>query len=257
VQRVQGDVLAPETLRAALEGVDVAFYLIHSLTTGVGFEQTEERAARNFASAAAAAGVSRIVYLGGMAPAGTPLAELSPHLRSRVRVGQVLRESGIPAVELRAAVVIGSGSASFEMLRYLTERLPVMVTPRWVGTRIQPIAVRDVLRYLVGSAGAADGVVGAGGVYDIGGPDVLTYREMITGSRSWLRRGRRDPLNALRGRQVQRIQLVQPRRRVPGRAALDREPIAVTVLGVPVTAPALAPDPATCTRSATSGCRAW
>ena len=179
VKRVRGDVLAPETLRPALENIDVAFYLIHSLTTGVGFEQTEERAARNFATAAREAGVSRIVYLGGMAPAGTPMGELSPHLRSRVRVGEALKASGIPVVELRAAVVIGSGSASFEMLRYLTERLPVMVTPRWVGTRIQPIAVRDVLRYLVGSAGAADSVVQGGGVFDIGGPDVLTYREMM------------------------------------------------------------------------------
>ncbi|MEZ0114504.1 uncharacterized protein YbjT (DUF2867 family)/uncharacterized protein YndB with AHSA1/START domain [Catenulispora sp. EB89] len=179
VQQVRGDVLAPQTLPPTLDGVDVAFYLIHSLTTGEGFERTEERAARTFATAARDAGVSRIVYLGGMAPADTPLAELSPHLRSRVRVGRVLRASGIPTVELRAAVVIGSGSASFEMLRYLTERLPAMVTPRWVGTRIQPIAVRDVLRYLVGAAAAPDSVVGAGGVFDIGGPDVLTYREMM------------------------------------------------------------------------------
>jgi uncharacterized protein YbjT (DUF2867 family) len=179
VQRVRGDVQEPQTLRPALEGVDVAFYLIHSLTTGEGFEQTEKQAARTFAAAAKDAGVSRIVYLGGMAPEGTSLAELSPHLRSRVRVGQALRESGIPTVELRAAVVIGSGSASFEMLRYLTERLPVMVTPRWVGTRIQPIAVRDVLRYLVGSATAPDRVVGTGGVFDVGGPDVLTYKQMM------------------------------------------------------------------------------
>ena len=178
VQRVRGDVQKPQTLRPALEGVDVAFYLIHSLTTGEGFEQTEKQAARTFAAAAKDAGVSRIVYLGGMAPPGTSLAELSPHLRSRVRVGQALRESGIPTVELRAAVVIGSGSASFEMLRYLTERLPVMVTPRWVGTRIQPIAVRDVLRYLVGSATVPDQVVDRGS-FDLGGPDVLTYREMM------------------------------------------------------------------------------
>ncbi|MBS2533556.1 SDR family oxidoreductase [Catenulispora sp. NF23] len=179
VERVRGDVLAAQTLRPALAGVDVAFYLVHSLTTGAGFEQTEDEAARNFATAAKDAGVSRIVYLGGMAPQDTPVADLSPHLRSRVRVGQVFRACGIPTVELRAAVVIGSGSASFEMLRYLTERLPVMVTPRWVGTRIQPIAVRDVLRYLVGAAVAPDPAVGIGGVFDIGGPDVLTYREMM------------------------------------------------------------------------------
>lgn len=179
VEVIRGDVLASATLGPALAGVDVAYYLVHSLTTGEGFEQVELEAARNFAAAARAAGVSRIVYLGGMAPSGTPTAELSPHLRSRVQVGRVLRDCGIPAVELRAAVIIGSGSASFEMLRYLTERLPAMVTPRWVDTRIQPIAVRDVLRYLVGVASAPDAAVGAGGVYDIGGPDVLTYREMM------------------------------------------------------------------------------
>jgi uncharacterized protein YbjT (DUF2867 family) len=179
VRQVRGDVLAPQTLGPALAGIDVVFYLVHSLTTGGGFERTEREAARNLARAAKEAGVSRIVYLGGMAPDETPAAELSPHLRSRVRVGRVLRASGIPTVELRAAVVIGSGSASFEMLRYLTERLPVMVTPRWVGTLIQPIAVRDVLRYLVGAAAASDEAVGTGGVYDIGGPDVLTYREMM------------------------------------------------------------------------------
>ncbi|GAA2033406.1 SDR family oxidoreductase [Catenulispora yoronensis] len=175
VERVRCDVLAPETLGPALADGDVAFYLIHSLNTGAGFEQTEELAARTFASAAKDAGVKRIIYLGGMAPPDTPPSELSAHLRSRVQVGRVLRESGIPTVELRAAVVIGSGSASFEMLRYLTERLPAMITPKWVGTRIQPIAVRDVLRYLVGAAKAS----GEGGVYDIGGPDVLTYRAMM------------------------------------------------------------------------------
>ena len=179
VRRIRGDVLSPRTLVSAMAGVDVVFYLVHSLTTGKGFERTEEEAARNVSRAAKEAGVSRIVYLGGIAPDDTPVAELSPHLRSRVRVGRVLQASGVPTVELRAAVVIGSGSASFEMLRYLTERLPVMVTPRWVGNRIQPIAVRDVLRYLVGAATAPAEAVGAGGVYDIGGPDVLTYREMM------------------------------------------------------------------------------
>ncbi|GAA1990825.1 SDR family oxidoreductase [Catenulispora subtropica] len=179
VERVRGDVLKPQTLGPALADGDVAFYLIHSLATGAGFEQTEEIAARSFASAAKEAGIGRIVYLGGMAPEGTPPAELSAHLRSRLRVGRVLRDSGVPTVELRAAVVIGSGSASFEMLRYLTERLPVMITPRWVRTRIQPIAVRDVLRYLVGAATASSEAVGSGGVYDIGGPDILDYRAMM------------------------------------------------------------------------------
>jgi uncharacterized protein YbjT (DUF2867 family) len=179
VETIKADVTRPATLPAAFEGVDTAYYLIHSLNTGKDFERTEELSARAFADAARQAETSRIVYLGGMAPNGVADAELSPHLRSRVRVGRILRASGVPTVELRAAVVIGSGSASFEMLRYLAERLPAMVTPRWVNTRIQPIAVRDVLRYLVGAATAPAGVVGAGRVLDIGGPDVLTYREMM------------------------------------------------------------------------------
>jgi uncharacterized protein DUF2867 len=109
--------------------------------------------------------VRRIVYLGGLAPDGVPVGELSQHLRSRVRGGEILRDGGVPTVELRAAVITGSGAASFEMLRYLTERLPVMVTPKWVRTKVQPIAVRDVLRYLVGAAAAPDNVVGNGGAY--------------------------------------------------------------------------------------------
>ena len=139
--------MQPGQLDRAFEGVQVAYYLIHSLDTGAGFEETEARSARAFAEAASKAGVRRIVYLGGLAPDGVPVGELSQHLRSRVRVGEILRASGVPTVELRAAVIIGSGSASFEMLRYPTERLPVMITPKWVRIRVQPIAVRDVLRY--------------------------------------------------------------------------------------------------------------
>ncbi|MFI6848924.1 SDR family oxidoreductase [Kitasatospora sp. NBC_00085] len=176
VETVTGDVTRPDTLPAALDGVDVAYYLVHSLGTGPGFEQTDREAARAFGEAAAAAGVARIVYLGGLIPGGVPEQQLSPHLRSRAEVGRTLRHSGVPTAELRAAVIIGSGSASFEMLRYLTERLPVMVTPSWVGTRIQPIAVRDVLRYLVGAAGLPSGV---NRTFDLGGPDVLTYRGMM------------------------------------------------------------------------------
>ncbi|MGW3071283.1 SDR family oxidoreductase [Kitasatospora sp. NPDC001132] len=171
-----GDVSRPETLAAAFEGVDVAYYLVHSLGTGPAFEATDRAAARAFGAAAAAAGVTRMVYLGGLVPAGVPEADLSPHLRSRAEVGRILRGSGVPTAELRAAVIIGSGSASFEMLRHLTERLPVMVTPRWVSTRIQPIAVRDVLRYLAGAAGLPPGV---NRTFDIGGPDVLTYAQMM------------------------------------------------------------------------------
>lgn len=175
-EAVQGDVLDPDSLRAAMHGVDVAYYLVHTLGSGRGFEATDREAARNFAEQARAAGVSRIIYLGGLTPADVPEDELSPHLRSRAEVGAILLRSGVPTTVLRAAVIIGSGSASFEMLRYLTERLPVMVTPSWVSTRIQPIAVRDVLRYLVGSV---DMPAEVNRTFDIGGPDVVTYREMM------------------------------------------------------------------------------
>jgi uncharacterized protein YbjT (DUF2867 family) len=173
---VRGDVTDPESVGDALRGIDVAYYLVHALRAGDDFEETDRKAARAFAERARAAGVRRIVYLGGLTPADVPERALSPHLRSRAEVGETFLRSPVPATVLRAAVIIGSGSASFEMLRYLTERLPVMVTPSWVGTRIQPIAVRDVLRYLVGSADMPDEVNRA---FDIGGPDVVTYEQMM------------------------------------------------------------------------------
>jgi uncharacterized protein YbjT (DUF2867 family) len=173
VQIVEGDLSAPETLPAAFDGIDVAYYLVHSLGQK-GFEATDRAAAQAFAAAAERAGVQRIVYLGG--PETPPEDTPSPHLRSREEVAQILLASGVPTVVLRAAVIIGSGSASFEMLRYLTERLPIMVTPRWVRNRIQPIAVRDVLRYLIAAA-ELPAEVNRG--FDIAGPDVLTYREMM------------------------------------------------------------------------------
>ncbi|MFF4546979.1 SDR family oxidoreductase [Streptomyces sp. NPDC001406] len=173
---VRGDVTDAASVAGAMRDVDVAYYLVHALGTGRRFEETDRRAARIFGERARAAGVRRIVYLGGLTPVGVPERELSPHLRSRAEVGRILLDSGVPSTVLRAAVIIGSGSASFEMLRYLTERLPVMVTPSWVHTRIQPIAVRDVLRLLVGSAAMPDDV---GRAFDIGGPDVLTYRDMM------------------------------------------------------------------------------
>lgn len=176
VETVRGDVTDAASVAEAMRGVDVAYYLVHALGSGSGFEDTDRRAARIFAEQAHSAGVRRIVYLGGLTPAGVPERSLSPHLRSRAEVGRIFLEGPVPATVLRAAVVIGSGSASFEMLRYLTERLPVMVTPSWVHTRTQPIGVRDVLRYLVGSAGMPPDVDRA---FDIGGPDVLTYREMM------------------------------------------------------------------------------
>ncbi|MET8690712.1 SDR family oxidoreductase [Streptomyces sp. NPDC004732] len=175
-QVVRGDVTDARSLAAAFEGIEVAYYLVHALNTGAGFEDTDRRAARTFAEQAEAAGVRRIVYLGGLTPAGVAERELSAHLRSRAEVGRIFLDSKVPSAVLRAAVIIGSGSASFEMLRYLTERLPVMVTPSWVHTRIQPIAVRDVLRYLVAGA-ALPAEVNRG--FDIGGPDVMTYRDMM------------------------------------------------------------------------------
>ncbi|MDM7832615.1 SDR family oxidoreductase [Cellulomonas edaphi] len=173
VEVVQADAAEPEQIAKALDGVDVAYYLIHSLGSGRTFEQTDRHTALVFGQAAREAGVGRMVYLGGLYPQGE---DLSPHLASRTEVGEILLASGVPTTVLRAAVILGSGSASFEMMRYLTERLPAMTVPRWVENRIQPIAIRDVLRYLVGSA-AMPREVSRG--FDIGGPDVLTYRDMM------------------------------------------------------------------------------
>ncbi len=177
VQIVAGDAHEPDDLARALAGVGVAYYLLHSLQAGADLEATEREIARGFAAAAREAGVRRIVYLGGLIP-DVADKRLSRHLRSRAEVGRILRSSGVPTAELRAAVIIGSGSASFEMLRYLTERLPAMITPRWVRTRTQPIAIRDVLRYLVASADLPADVNRS---FDIGGPEVLTYQRMMSG----------------------------------------------------------------------------
>ena len=147
VEVVRADVGDLAAITEALTGADVAFYLIHAISAGADFEDRDRATAWSFAAAARSAGVRRIIYLGGLSPDDE---DLSPHLRSRQEVGEILLASGVPTAVLRAAVIIGSGSASFEMLRHLTERLPAMITPKWVRTRIQPIAVRDVLRYLVG-----------------------------------------------------------------------------------------------------------
>ena len=173
VEVVSGDAHDVEALDKALEGIDVAYYLLHALMSKDDFEQEEKDIAQKFGEAAKRASIQRIVYLGGI------IAQdelLSPHLQSRADTGTILRSFGIPTIELRAGVVIGSGSASFEMLRYLTERLPIMTTPRWVETKIQPIAVRDVLRYLVGAAALDPSISGD---YDIGGPEVFSYRDMM------------------------------------------------------------------------------
>lgn len=184
VEVITGDVLEPDTLPAAFDGCDVAYYLVHSIGSGTGdagFSETEARSAEHFRDAADTAGLDRIVYLGGMGGPGRDGdgdgdGELSEHLASRHRVGEILASGRTPTTELRAAVVIGSGSLSFEMLRYLTEVLPVMVTPSWVRTRCQPIAIRDVLHYLVGVLDDAEPV---DRVLEIGGPDVVTYAEMM------------------------------------------------------------------------------
>lgn len=175
VDVVAGDVLDAESLRAAFDGVDVVYYLVHAMGSSDDFERTDRLGAENTAAAAAAAGVSLIVYLGGLGEDDHD--QLSEHLTSRHEVGRVLAAGPVPVTELRAAVIIGSGSASFEMLRHLDEVLPVMVCPRWVThTRCQPIAIADVLHYLV----AVLALPGEGHqVYEIGGPDVLTYRDML------------------------------------------------------------------------------
>jgi len=173
VEVVDGDAQSEEVLRTALAGVDIAYYLLHALMSASNFEEEEQSVAKLFGTVARESGVERIVYLGGLAPAHQ---KLSPHLQSRVDTGQILQASGVPTIELRAGVVIGSGSASFEMLRYLTERLPAMITPKWVNTKIQPIAIRDVLHYLVGAAKIDRSISGS---FDIGGPDIYSYRQMM------------------------------------------------------------------------------
>jgi len=173
VDIVQGDALDPDTLGPAMDGVDVVYYLVHSIGSGSDFETSDRTAAHNTAATAAAAGVSRIVYLGGLVPQGE---EASPHLASRAEVGQIFLDGPVPAVVLQAGVIIGSGSASFEMLRYVTERLPVMVTPKWVRSLVQPIAVSDVLAYLERSL---DLPAGTARRFDIAGPAVVSYRDMM------------------------------------------------------------------------------
>lgn len=175
VEVVEGDALRPETLPAAMEGVWATYYLIHSLTDTKEYRERDVVVARNFGQSAKDAGVERIIYLGGL---GDPETQLSVHLSSRQETGAALREAGVPVTEFRAAVIVGSGSLSFEMIRYLTERLPVMICPRWVYTRIQPIAIRDVMSYMVGALEVPES---AGRIIEIGGADVQTYGDMMKG----------------------------------------------------------------------------
>ncbi|MDX1691178.1 MAG: SDR family oxidoreductase [Acidimicrobiia bacterium] len=173
VEVVQGDVLEPKSLKEAASGCDAAFYLVHSMEAGGDFEDLDRTGAENFRAAADAVALRRVVYLGGLGPDDE---ELSPHLGSRQEVGRILASGATPVTELRAAVIIGSGSLSFEMLRYLTEVLPIMTTPTWVRTDCQPIAVRDVLEMLVA---AVEEEGDASRVVEVGGPDVLSYQDMM------------------------------------------------------------------------------
>jgi len=169
----EGDLADRASLDAACQDVDVFYYLVHSMGQKGDFEATELQCAHNVAQATRAAGVKRIVYLGGLHP---DAGDLSKHLRSRAEVGDILLESGVPTLALQAGVIIGSGSTSFEMIRHLTDVLPVMTAPKWVGNLIQPIAVRDVMYYLIAAASVDASVNRA---VDIGGPDVLTYMNMM------------------------------------------------------------------------------
>ena len=174
VEVAVGDALQADTVPPAMEGVDAVYYLIHSLGSGEdAFEDRDRRAATNVRRAAEAAGVQRIVYLGGMRPKGE---RQSKHLQSRIETGKVLRDGPVPVTEFRAAQIVGSGSLSFELVRYLTERVPIMICPRWVRTPTQPIAVRNVLQYLVAALQQPES---AGEIIEIGGSDVLTYAEMF------------------------------------------------------------------------------
>ncbi len=172
VEIVAGDLGEPGTPDRALEGIDAAYYLVHSMAAGHEFWERDRLMALAFGEAAARAGVRRIIYLGGL---GDPEKVQSRHLVSRQEVGRCLAAAGVPVVEFRAAVIVGSGSASFEMIRHLAERLPVMITPRWVNTRCQPIGIRSVLAYLTEALDHPT----AAGIFEIGGQDILSYREMI------------------------------------------------------------------------------
>jgi uncharacterized protein YbjT (DUF2867 family)/uncharacterized protein YndB with AHSA1/START domain len=176
VEIVEGDATDPAAVRATMAGVWAAYYFLHSLSDTKDFHERDMAMARQFGAAAREAGVERLIYLGGL---GDPGADLSEHLRSRQQTGAGLAEAGVPVIELRAAIIVGAGSLSFEMIRYLTELLPVMICPRWVYTRIQPIAIDDVLSYLVAALDLAVADQALHHIIEIGGADVLTYADMM------------------------------------------------------------------------------
>jgi uncharacterized protein YbjT (DUF2867 family) len=171
---VRGDVLDPSTLDAALQGVQTAYYLVHLMSGSHDFEKEDRQAATNFADAAKRAGVQRIIYLGGLGDDTD--STLSPHLRSRHEVGEILRNSGVETIEFRAGMVVGAGSLSYQLLKSLTDRLPVMICPRWLTTPTQPIAIQDVLAYLLA---AKDLPEGESRIFEIGSPDVVTYSDLV------------------------------------------------------------------------------
>ena len=184
---VKGDVLDRASLDAALAGVRTAYYLVHLMASSADFEKQDREAAENFGAAAKESGVQRIVFMGGLGEETDP--KLSSHLRSRHEVGRILRDSGVETIEFRASVVIGNGSLSYNLIRSLTDRLPVMICPRWLATPTQPMAVKDVLAYLLA---ALDLAPGESQVFEIGGSDVVTYGQLIQeyarqrGLRRWL-----------------------------------------------------------------------
>ncbi|NIV14939.1 MAG: DUF2867 domain-containing protein, partial [Aliifodinibius sp.] len=173
VEIIEGDVLKPETLIPAMDAIEAAYYLIHSMSGGDNFHKQDLIAANNFGVAAKNSGVTQIIYLGGL---GDPKSDLSEHLESRQATGRALTDAGVPVTEFRAAIIVGAGSISFEMIRYLTERIPIMISPKWVFTRVQPIAIYDVLRYLTETLHTPQSV---GRVIEIGGDDILTYGDMF------------------------------------------------------------------------------
>lgn len=171
---VEGDVLDPESLDAALHGVHTAYYLVHLMSHSADFEAADRRGAENFGRAAKAAGVRRIVYLGGLGDDADP--KLSPHLRSRHEVGRILQASGVETIEFRAGMVVGAGSLSFRLMKTLTDRLPIMICPRWLATPTQPIAVDDVIDYLLAARKLPGG---DSRIFEIGSPDVVSYGALI------------------------------------------------------------------------------